>query len=64
MFQSEYNGNTLGTSNVIDAEKKTGSPLFSFSKIIERISPDKTSPDGTSYTLRGVWFKLIYLELS
>ncbi|XP_043592041.1 EH domain-binding protein 1 isoform X2 [Bombus pyrosoma] len=52
--KSEYNGNTLGTSNVIDAEKKTGSPLFSFSKIIERISPDKTSPDGTSYTLRGL----------
>ncbi|KAK9301992.1 hypothetical protein QLX08_005841 [Tetragonisca angustula] len=50
--KSEYNGNTLGTSNLIDAEKKTGSPLFSFSKIIERISPDKTSPDGTSYTLR------------
>lgn len=50
--KSEYNGNTLGTSNIIDAEKKTGSPLFSFSKIIERISPDKTSPDGTSYTLR------------
>lgn len=34
-------------------KKKTGSPLFSFSKIIERISPDKTSPDSTSYTLRG-----------
>ncbi|XP_043524673.1 EH domain-binding protein 1 isoform X4 [Frieseomelitta varia] len=50
--KAEYNGNTLGTSNVIDAEKKTGSPLFSFSKIIERISPDKASPDGTSYTLR------------
>ncbi|CAK9797729.1 EH domain-binding protein 1 [Anthophora plagiata] len=46
--KSEYNG------NVIDGEKKTGSPLFSFSKIIERISPDKTSPDGTSYTLRGL----------
>lgn len=51
--KSEYNGNTLGTPNVIDGEKKTGSPLFSFSKIIERISPDKTSPDSTSYTLRG-----------
>ncbi|KOC60095.1 EH domain-binding protein 1 [Habropoda laboriosa] len=52
--KSEYNGNILGTPNVIDGEKKTGSPLFSFSKIIERISPDKTSPDGTSYTLRGL----------
>ncbi|OAD59537.1 EH domain-binding protein 1 [Eufriesea mexicana] len=52
--KSEYNGNTLGTPNVIDTEKKTGSPLFSFSKIIERISPDKASPDGTSYTLRGL----------
>ncbi|XP_043800803.1 EH domain-binding protein 1 isoform X3 [Apis laboriosa] len=51
--KSEYNGNTLGTPNIIDGEKKTGSPLFSFSKIIERISPDKTSPDSTSYTLRG-----------
>ncbi|XP_017887504.1 EH domain-binding protein 1 isoform X2 [Ceratina calcarata] len=52
--KSEYNGNTLGTPNVADTEKKTGSPLFSFSKIIERISPDKASPDGTSYTLRGL----------
>ncbi|XP_076171780.1 eps15 homology domain containing protein-binding protein 1 isoform X3 [Ptiloglossa arizonensis] len=52
--KSEYNGNILGTPNVIDSEKKTGSPLYSFSKIIERISPDKTSPDGTSYTLRGL----------
>nr|XP_033341779.1 EH domain-binding protein 1 isoform X2 [Megalopta genalis] len=52
--KSEYNGNILGTPNVIDGDKKTGSPLYSFSKIIERISPDKTSPDGTSYTLRGL----------
>ncbi|XP_053974666.1 EH domain-binding protein 1 isoform X2 [Hylaeus anthracinus] len=52
--KSEYNGNILGTPSVIDGEKKTGSPLYSFSKIIERISPDKTSPDGTSYTLRGL----------
>ncbi|XP_076282518.1 eps15 homology domain containing protein-binding protein 1 isoform X5 [Lasioglossum baleicum] len=51
--KSEYNGNILGTPSVIDSDKKTGSPLYSFSKIIERISPDKTSPDGTSYTLRG-----------
>lgn len=53
-FQSEYNGNILGNASVIDGEKKTGSPLYSFSKIIERISPDKGSPDKTSYTLRGV----------
>ncbi|XP_078043568.1 eps15 homology domain containing protein-binding protein 1 isoform X2 [Augochlora pura] len=52
--KSEYNGNILGTPSVIDGDKKTGSPLYSFSKIIERISPDKTSPDGTSYTLRGL----------
>ncbi|XP_076684307.1 eps15 homology domain containing protein-binding protein 1 isoform X3 [Andrena cerasifolii] len=52
--KSEHNGNILGTSTVMDGEKKTGSPLYSFSKIIERISPDKTSPDGTSYTLRGL----------
>ncbi|XP_076282515.1 eps15 homology domain containing protein-binding protein 1 isoform X2 [Lasioglossum baleicum] len=52
--KSEYNGNILGTPSVIDSDKKTGSPLYSFSKIIERISPDKTSPDGTSYTLRGL----------
>ncbi|XP_076388799.1 eps15 homology domain containing protein-binding protein 1 isoform X2 [Megachile rotundata] len=52
--KSEYNGNILGTSSVIDGEKKITSPLYSFSKIIERISPDKTSPDGTSYTLRGL----------
>ncbi|XP_031834820.1 eps15 homology domain containing protein-binding protein 1 isoform X4 [Nomia melanderi] len=52
--KSEYNGNILGTPGVIDGDKKTGSPLYSFSKIIERISPDKTSPDGTSYTLRGL----------
>ncbi|XP_076639680.1 eps15 homology domain containing protein-binding protein 1 isoform X4 [Colletes latitarsis] len=52
--KSEYNGNILGTPSVMDGDKKTGSPLYSFSKIIERISPDKTSPDGTSYTLRGL----------
>ncbi|XP_076766588.1 eps15 homology domain containing protein-binding protein 1 isoform X4 [Xylocopa sonorina] len=49
--KSEYNGNMLGTPN--DAEKKTGPPLL-FTTIIERISPDKTSPDDTSYTLRGM----------
>ncbi|XP_018312895.1 EH domain-binding protein 1 isoform X4 [Mycetomoellerius zeteki] len=53
-IKSEYNGNILGNSSVIDGEKKTGSPLYSFSKIIERISPDKGSPDRTSYTLRGL----------
>lgn len=53
--QSEYNGNIVGgNTSVMDGEKKTGSPLYSFSKIIERISPDKGSPDRTSYTLRGV----------
>ncbi|XP_011870453.1 PREDICTED: EH domain-binding protein 1 isoform X3 [Vollenhovia emeryi] len=53
-IKSEYNGNILGNSSVIDGEKKTGSPLYSFSKIIERISPDKGSPDRTPYTLRGL----------
>ncbi|KAG7206082.1 hypothetical protein KM043_003477 [Ampulex compressa] len=52
--KSEYNGNILGSASVIDGEKKTGSPLYSFSKIIERISPDKSSPERTSYTLRGL----------
>ncbi|KAI4488090.1 hypothetical protein M0804_004938 [Polistes exclamans] len=51
-IKSEYNGNILG--NTSEVEKKTGSPLYSFSKIIERISPDKSSPDRTSYTLRGL----------
>ncbi|XP_035720976.1 EH domain-binding protein 1-like isoform X2 [Vespa mandarinia] len=51
-LKSEYNGNILG--NTSEVEKKTGSPLYSFSKIIERISPDKTSPDRTAYTLRGL----------
>ncbi|XP_077279285.1 eps15 homology domain containing protein-binding protein 1 isoform X6 [Temnothorax americanus] len=53
-IKSEYNGNILGNSSVTDGEKKTGSPLYSFSKIIERISPDKGSPDRTPYTLRGL----------
>lgn len=44
----------MGNTSVIDGEKKTGSPLYSFSKIIERISPEKGSPDRTAYTLRGV----------
>lgn len=51
-IKSEYNGNILG--NTSEVEKKTGSPLYSFSKIIERISPDKSSPDRTPYTLRGL----------
>ncbi|XP_046826930.1 EH domain-binding protein 1 isoform X2 [Vespa crabro] len=51
-LKSEYNGNILG--NTSEMEKKTGSPLYSFTKIIERISPDKTSPDRTAYTLRGL----------
>ncbi|XP_018362364.1 PREDICTED: EH domain-binding protein 1 isoform X5 [Trachymyrmex cornetzi] len=53
-IKSEYNGNILGNSSMTDGEKKTGSPLYSFSKIIERISPDKGSPDRTPYTLRGL----------
>ncbi|XP_011139353.1 EH domain-binding protein 1 isoform X2 [Harpegnathos saltator] len=53
-IKSEYNGNILGNASVIDGDKKTGSPLYSFSKIIERISPDKGSPDRTPYTLRGL----------
>lgn len=36
-----------------NAEKKVGSPLYSFSKIMERISPEK-SPDGGPFTRRGV----------
>ncbi|XP_014488161.1 PREDICTED: EH domain-binding protein 1 isoform X5 [Dinoponera quadriceps] len=53
-IKSEYNGNILGSASVIEGDKKTGSPLYSFSKIIEKISPDKGSPDRTPYTLRGV----------
>ncbi|XP_011498246.1 PREDICTED: EH domain-binding protein 1 [Ceratosolen solmsi marchali] len=46
--KSEYNGNIL-----TEGEKKLGSPLYSFSKIMERISPEK-SPDGGPYTRRGL----------
>lgn len=38
-----------------EGEKKLGSPLYSFSKIMERISPEK-SPDGGPYARRGVIF--------
>ncbi|XP_066599069.1 EH domain-binding protein 1 isoform X2 [Prorops nasuta] len=46
--KSEHNG------NILEGEKKTGSPLYSFSKIIERISPDKPSPEKTPYTVKGL----------
>ena len=52
-FQSEYNGNLVANSVTPDGEKKVGSPLYSFSKIMDRISPEK-SPDGGPYTRRGV----------
>ncbi|XP_012277259.1 EH domain-binding protein 1 isoform X1 [Orussus abietinus] len=51
-MQSEHNGNIIANTSTADGDKKSGSPLYSFSKIIERISPEKTSPDGSPYTLR------------
>ncbi|XP_031782342.1 EH domain-binding protein 1 isoform X5 [Nasonia vitripennis] len=51
--KSEYNGNVVPNATSPDAEKKLGSPLYSFSKIMERISPEK-SPDGGPYARRGL----------
>ncbi|XP_015599571.1 EH domain-binding protein 1 [Cephus cinctus] len=53
-IKSEHNGNVLPNASTAEADKKSGSPLYSFSKIIERISPERSSPDGSPYTLRGL----------
>lgn len=58
-FQSEYNGNILANASAADNDKKCNSPLYSFSKIMERISPEKNSPERSPQTLRGVSNKLI-----
>lgn len=50
----EHNGNLSSNASAIDGEKKTNSPLYSFSKILERISPDKNSPERSPQTLRGL----------
>lgn len=50
----EKNGNLLSNASAIDGEKKTNSPLYSFSKIMERISPDKNSPERSPQTPRGL----------
>ncbi|XP_014238225.1 EH domain-binding protein 1 isoform X1 [Trichogramma pretiosum] len=52
-IKSEYNGNIVNRSMSPGGEKKLGSPLHSFSKIMERISPEK-SPDGGPYFRRGL----------
>ncbi|XP_043280420.1 EH domain-binding protein 1 isoform X2 [Venturia canescens] len=44
-IKSEHNGNVLANASAPEGDKKTTSPLYSFSKIMERISPDKSSPD-------------------
>ncbi|XP_043477583.1 EH domain-binding protein 1 isoform X2 [Leptopilina heterotoma] len=53
-IKSEHNGNVLSSTPVSDVDKKCSSPLYSFSKIMERISPEKTYPDGGPYVLRGL----------
>lgn len=53
-IKSEHNGNVLSSTPVSDIDKKCSSPLYSFSKIMERISPEKTYPDGGPYVLRGL----------
>ncbi|XP_058805980.1 EH domain-binding protein 1 isoform X3 [Phymastichus coffea] len=50
---NEYNGNVVSNIPGSEVEKKLGSPLYSFSKIMERISPDK-SPDDSPYSRRGL----------
>ncbi|XP_033211019.1 EH domain-binding protein 1 isoform X2 [Belonocnema kinseyi] len=50
-IKSEHNGNY---TPVADGDKKCSTPLYSFSKIMERISPEKTYPDGGPYVLRGL----------
>ncbi|KAK0168995.1 hypothetical protein PV327_002749 [Microctonus hyperodae] len=52
--KSEYNGNILANASVADNDKKCNSPLYSFSKIMERISPEKNSPERSPQTLRGL----------
>ena len=63
-FQSEYNGNVLANASAADGDKKTISPLYSFSKIMERISPEKSSPDRHPHALRGVRPEFIYATMS
>ncbi|XP_046751457.1 EH domain-binding protein 1 [Diprion similis] len=51
-IKSEHNGNVpTSATGATDGEKK--SPLSSFSKIMDRISPENTSPDGSIYSTRG-----------
>ncbi|XP_014209548.1 EH domain-binding protein 1 isoform X5 [Copidosoma floridanum] len=51
--KSECNGNIVRDAMTPDSEKKISSSLYSFSKIIERISPEK-SPDSGPFTRRGL----------
>ncbi|CAD6201321.1 GSCOCG00000122001-RA-CDS [Cotesia congregata] len=51
---SEYNGNILANASAIDSDKKNNSPMYSYNKIIERISPDKISPEKSPQTIRGL----------
>ncbi|XP_012265928.2 EH domain-binding protein 1 [Athalia rosae] len=51
-IKSEHNGN-VPTNLAIVTEGEKKSPLSSFSKIMDRISPEKTSPDGNVYSTRG-----------
>ncbi|KAJ8679078.1 hypothetical protein QAD02_014865 [Eretmocerus hayati] len=51
--KSEHNGNVVSNLRSPDEERKLGSPLYSFSKIMERISPEK-SPDGGPFSRRGL----------
>ncbi|KAK0096543.1 hypothetical protein PV326_005199 [Microctonus aethiopoides] len=53
-IKSEYNGNILANASAADNDKKCNSPLYSFSKIMERISPEKNSPERSPQTLRGL----------
>ncbi|XP_034936685.1 EH domain-binding protein 1 [Chelonus insularis] len=53
-IKSEHNGNILAnSSNISDGEKKSTTPIYSYNKIIERISPDKSSPEKSPQTMRG-----------
>ncbi|XP_057324606.1 EH domain-binding protein 1 isoform X3 [Microplitis mediator] len=53
-IKSEYNGNILANASAIDNDKKTNSPMYPYNKIIERISPDKISPEKSPQTIRGL----------
>ncbi|CAG5101044.1 Similar to Ehbp1: EH domain-binding protein 1 (Mus musculus) [Cotesia congregata] len=53
-IDSEYNGNILANASAIDSDKKNNSPMYSYNKIIERISPDKISPEKSPQTIRGL----------